>query len=154
MSAHSAQAVIRRATSEDVTAVCNCAHAAYARYVSAIGREPAPMIADFGKQIGAHDLWIAEIEGEVLGFIVFFRKHDTMFLENVAVHPNHAGRGIGRQLIGFCEDEASNLGLKSVTLYTNDKMIENLKIYPRLGYLETDRRDEDGFHRVYFKKRL
>jgi len=112
------------------------------------------MIADFENQIRARDVWVAETEGEVLGFIVFFQKHDTMFLENVAVHPTHAGCGIGRQLIAFCEDQAANAGLKTVTLYTNEKMTENLKIYPRLGYLETGRRDEDGFHRVYFEKRL
>jgi len=33
-------------------------------------------------------------------------------------------------------------------------MTENLSIYPHLGYIEVDRREEDGFSRVYFEKRL
>jgi hypothetical protein len=33
-------------------------------------------------------------------------------------------------------------------------MVENLAYYPRLGYVEYDRRREDGFDRVYFRKRL
>ncbi|MEQ9160672.1 MAG: hypothetical protein RLO10_10775 [Roseovarius indicus] len=39
-------------------------------------------------------------------------------------------------------------------LYTNEKMVANLSIYPHLGYAETDRRTEDGFNRVYFEKRV
>ena len=33
-------------------------------------------------------------------------------------------------------------------------MTENLELYPRLGYREVDRREEDGFSRVFFRKRL
>lgn len=44
--------------------------------------------------------------------------------------------------------------MEAVHLYTNEKMVENLAIYPRLGYAETGRRHEDGFNRVYFEKRL
>ena len=31
-------------------------------------------------------------------------------------------------------------------------MIENLAYYPRRGYIETHRADQDGFHRVFFRK--
>ena len=77
-----------------------------------------------------------------------------MFLENVAVLPAAAGWGIGKSLIAFCETEARRFGLGAVHLYTNEKMIENLAIYPRLGYGEVDRRMEDGFNRVFFVKHL
>jgi len=33
-------------------------------------------------------------------------------------------------------------------------MQENLSLYRHLGYIETDRRYEDGFDRVYFEKRV
>jgi hypothetical protein len=33
-------------------------------------------------------------------------------------------------------------------------MVENLALYPRLGYREDGRRVEDGFDRVFFSKRL
>jgi len=42
----------------------------------------------------------------------------------------------------------------AVHLYTNEKMTDNLSIYPRLGYVEVARRHEDGFDRVFFEKRL
>lgn len=31
-------------------------------------------------------------------------------------------------------------------------MTENLRLYPSLGFVETGRRVEDGYRRVYFRK--
>jgi len=33
-------------------------------------------------------------------------------------------------------------------------MVENLALYAKLGFVETERRVEDGFRRVYFSKAL
>jgi len=46
------------------------------------------------------------------------------------------------------------LGLKRVSLYTNEHMYENLALYPRLGYVEVGRHSEHGFQRVFFVKEL
>jgi GNAT superfamily N-acetyltransferase len=111
------------------------------------------MIADFATQITLGQVYVATDESDyVQGFVVFFPHGDHMFLENVAVRPSISGRGIGTSLIRFCEDEARRLSLSGVHLYTNEKMTENLSIYPHLGYAEVDRRSEDGFDRVFFEK--
>jgi len=147
--------IIRRAVLADEAAVRACAVAAYTRYIAAIGRPPAPMVADFGAQIAAGIIHVATgTGGQVQGFVVFFAKGEAMVLENVAVHPDAAGQGIGRALIAACETAARQAGLRAVDLYTNAKMTENLSIYPRLGYARTGRRMEDGFDRVYFRKTL
>jgi GNAT superfamily N-acetyltransferase len=147
--------MIRRATQADEAAVRACAENAYARYVAAIGRKPAPMVADFAAQIAAGEIYVAtDAEDALQGFIVFFPQEDHMFLENVAVQPSASGRGIGKSLLQFCENEARRLGFGAVHLYTNEKMTDNLSIYSRLGYVEVDRRTEDGFNRVFFEKRL
>jgi GNAT superfamily N-acetyltransferase len=147
--------MIRKAIATDEAAIRACAERAYARYVAAIGRKPAPMVADFAAQIAAGQVHVAAGDaGEFQGFIVFFPKDGEMFLENVAVEPTAAGKGIGKSLIAFCEAEARRLRLAAVALYTNEKMVENLSIYPKLGYVEVDRRTEDGFNRVFFEKRL
>lgn len=146
--------MIRVANKDDEAAIRACADGAYSRYIGAIGRKPAPMIADFAAQIAARQAYLAEDENGLLGFIVFFPRGDHMFLENVAVRPAAAGKGVGKSLIRFCENEARRLGLRAVHLYTNEKMTENLAIYPGLGYAEVDRREEDGFNRVFFEKSL
>ncbi|MFZ2871296.1 GNAT family N-acetyltransferase [Zavarzinia sp.] len=113
------------------------------------------MRADYGAQIEAGDGYVALDEvGCLLGFIVFYPRDSVMMLENVAVMPSAAGRGVGKSLISYCESEARRRGLGAVSLYTNEKMAENLSIYPRLGYAEVARRTEDGFNRVYFEKPL
>lgn len=146
--------MIRRADPGDEAQIRDCAEQAYARYVAVIGRKPAPMVADFKAQIEAGQVYVS-VEGDAFqGFIVFFPKGDHILLENVAVLPSAAGRGVGKSLIGFCEEEARRGGLKAVHLYINEKMTENLSIYPRLGYVEVARRHEDGFDRVFFEKRL
>lgn len=147
--------MIRKAVEGDVASIRACAEHAYDRYVAAIGRKPAPMVADFASQIAAGDVYVATDEQRaILGFIVFYEEGTHIMLENVAVFPDAAGRGVGKALIGFCEDEARRRGLNAVHLYTNEKMTENLRIYPRLGYVEVGRRTEDGFNRVYFEKAL
>lgn len=147
--------MIRKADPSDESAVKHCAERAYARYVAAIGRKPAPMIADFPGQISAGEVYVfLDVEDVFQGFIVFRAEDQHMLLENVAVLPSAAGSGVGKALISFCEEEARRRNLGSVHLYTNEKMTENLSIYPRLGYVEVARRSEDGFDRVFFEKQV
>ena len=147
--------MIRPAQPRDESAIRECAEQAYARYVPAIGRKPAPMLADFAAQIAAGVVYVATDEhGTFQGFVVFYPECEHVLLENVAVLPSAAGQGVGKSLISFCEDTGRQLGMSTVQLYTNEKMTENLAIYPRLGYVNVGRRTEDGFNRVYFEKRL
>ena len=145
---------IRKADLSDLDRVRDCARQAYALYVPRMGKEPAPMVADFEDQIRVGKLHVVELEGEVAGFVVFYPRGDHLHVENVAVLPSAQGKGIGKALLGFAEDEARRLGLPAVELYTNVKMVENQAFYPALGYLETDRREEDGFSRVFYRKEL
>ena len=79
---------------------------------------------------------------------------DHLVVNNVAVAPAHQGRGLGRALLAFAEDEARRRGLAEVRLHTHVAMADNLVMYPRLGYTETGRATQDGFHRVQFVKAL
>ncbi|MBI6920976.1 GNAT family N-acetyltransferase [Pseudomonas monteilii] len=147
--------MIRLAVATDEPEVRQCAEQAYARYVPLIGRKPAPMTADFARQIADGVVYVATDDRAVFqGFIVFYAEHGHMLLENVAVLPSAAGQGVGKALIRFCEDAARQQGVGAVHLYTNEKMTQNLSIYPKLGYVNVGQRTEDGFKRVYFEKTL
>ncbi len=146
---------IRPAQFDDLTAVERIASVAYAKYVKRIGKKPAPMIADFGSQIDKGTVFVAVDDGgAICGFVVFYPRDGGIHLENVAVSPTHQGSGIGRRLIAFAEDWAAVRGYRSVDLYTNEKMVENMTFYPALGYVETRRGEEDGFRRVYYRKSI
>lgn len=147
-------ASIRQAVETDLPAVRRCAEAAYVMYVERIGKKPAPMVADFAAAIEAGNLHVAVESGKVVGFVVFYPRADHLHLENVAVDPHHQRGGIGKRLIEFVEAQAIGSGFDRVELYTNARMSENRAIYPRLGYVEFERRIEDGFDRIYYRKLL
>ncbi len=96
--------------------------------------------------------WAAIEDGQIVGFAVLIAKPGYLLLENVAVLPAAQGRGIGGRLLCLAEDHARSLGLGEIRLYTNEAMTENLAYYPRHGYAETHRSEQDGFHRVFFRK--
>ena len=145
---------IRKATSFDIQEIETCAVTAYTLYVERIGREPAPMVANFAASIGKGHLYVAQEDNQIVGFVVFYPQQDHVHLENVAVTPGFQNRGIGTRLIRFVEQQAQQDGYTRVELYTNARMTENLELYPRLGYEQFDRRIEDGFDRIYFRKTL
>ena len=117
---------VRKAAAADVPLIEACARSAYALYVERIGREPPPMVADFAAQVRDAQAYVAEADGQVLGLVVFYPEGDHILPENVAVLPEHQGRGIGRRLIAFVEQAARRGGFTAVELYTNEKMVENL----------------------------
>jgi len=49
--------------------------------------------------------------------------------------------------MAFAEHEA-RLELVTITPYTNERMTENIEIYKRLGYIETERKIERGYQRI------
>lgn len=143
---------IHRARPEDGRFVRDIAREAYGPYVKRIGREPAPMVADFAALIDAAEVWVAVDFAEILGYIVMRASTASLHIENVAVSPPRHGEGVGKALLDFAEAEATRLSIPRMDLYTNAAMRENLSLYPRLGWVETGRRTEDGFERVYFEK--
>jgi ribosomal protein S18 acetylase RimI-like enzyme len=148
------ETLLRPALAGDVPAIADCARAAYRRYVPRIGREPAPMVADFAALVAAGEIHVLLAGAALAGFVVIRPGADHLFIENVAVHPDRQGRGIGRKLLAFAESAAVARGLPALKLYTNVKMTENFPFYESLGFVETERRHEDGFDRVYMIKRL
>ena len=145
---------IRLATSDDLLEVASCARAAYSWYIERIGREPAPIIANFAEQIDLGQVYVAHFKLTFIGYAVFYSSAKHLHLENVAVAPSYMGQGVGKRLIEYAEQTARNKGLKAVELYTNETMTENLAMYPRLGYIETERKHQAGFNRVFFRKNI
>lgn len=143
---------IRPAVLVDIPAIKDCAKAAYELYVERIGKEPAPMQANFVQQLKTHTIDVCIHYGAVVGYIVYQVQGQKMMLENVAVHPSNAGNGFGRLLVTHVENITAEQNIPTVILYTNEAMTENLVMYPKLGYKETHKISEAGFNRVYFEK--
>jgi GNAT superfamily N-acetyltransferase len=109
---------------------------------------------DYQLRISEGVVQVLTIQGEIAGLVVLLPRADYLLLDNVAVTPERQGSGLGRRLVAFAEAEALRLGYTEIRLYTNIAMYENLAIYTKLGYQEFGRGQEDGFNRVFMRKRL
>ena len=148
---------IELAQPADCAAVAACVHAAYAPYVARIGREPAPMLADYEALIRRGVAYVVRDTASaetVRGVLIMEPFDNALFIENVAVHPEHQHQGLGLRLMRFAEQQAAAKGLTELRLYTNERMTENIAFYQRLGYQEVERRTADGFRRVFMRKFL
>ncbi len=127
---------------------------AYQPYVERIGREPAPMTADYDVIASSGRATLAYVGVELRGLLVIEMNEAALQVENLAVHPRAHGTGVGSLLLRHAEHLAIAAGCKEIRLYTNEAMFENLTFYPRRGFTETHGRSEDGFRRVFFCKPL
>ncbi len=145
---------IRIAEQHHQQAISECVEAAYSVYIERMGKKPAPMLSDYQELISKNLVYVITDRDELKGLIVLIPEEDHLLIENVAVHPNFQGQGIGRKLIEFSLAFAKERCLPEIRLYTNELMVENLVFYAKLGFIEVDRRIEDGYRRVFMSKTL
>jgi GNAT superfamily N-acetyltransferase len=148
------QVNLRAATPDDVPGVTACVCEAYVSYIERIGKRPGPMLEDFDQTLRDAQVYVAVLQGRVVGVVVFKTTEEGFYLDNVAVRPSVKGSGVGRMLLEFGEAEALRQGYNSIYLATHELMHENRALYSRIGYVEYDRRVVNGYPRVFFRKQL
>ncbi|MFJ9388452.1 GNAT family N-acetyltransferase [Nocardioides sp. NPDC101246] len=146
---------IRPAEPADAPRLREIARAAYAKYVERIWLEPDPMGADYEEAIESAEVWVAMVDDDVAGYAVTrYPGDDGVLLEDLAVAPDHQGRGIGRALVAHVEARAVGRGAAYVELFTHEAMTKNRRLYARLGYEEIGYLVEIGYRRVLMEKTL
>lgn len=144
---------IRRALAGEAQLMQKIAVAAYHPYIAEIGHPPAPMLADFDAHIAKDICFMLWIQDSAYGYAIIREKSDGFWLENIAVHPDQQGNGLGNALVQAVEEFLSQ-HTHRYQLYTNIVMRGNIRWYRRLGFTQTKEAAEDGFHRLYFEKIL
>lgn len=146
--------LLRRAGDEDVRAITDLVRAAYEPYRDLIGRTPIPMLADYGRVVGEHEVWVLDRDGEIVGLIELELRPDHLWVENLAIAPGWQRRGLGRRLLAHAEEQARRHGRSTLGLLTNERYVDNIAMYTRYGYRETRREPHLGTDLVHFRKDL
>ncbi|MEO8496847.1 MAG: GNAT family N-acetyltransferase [Planctomycetota bacterium] len=96
---------------------------------------------DFDVQRDAHGVFVAEIDGQVVGYITTFRDRDAGMglIPNLAVDAGQRGRGIGRKLIEYALQHFRQEGLTHAKIETLDQNDVGQSLYPSLGFREVAR---------------
>ena len=155
MDASMTEQTIRPADAGDYSAVRACSRSAYRIFAERLGYEPKPMVADYLTLIAERRVWVL-VEGATLaGVLVLLPEPGHLLVYSIAVQPERQGKGYGRRLVAFAENLARDDGYKCVSLYTNERMAENVAFYEALGYQRYDRREHEtrpGSWVIYLRK--
>jgi len=105
------------------------------------GHAPEAVLAETTSQQQLRDarrrghLWVALTDDRPVGFAhVKVLEPGVAHLEEIDVHPDHARRGLGRQLVMAVCDWAATEGYEFVTLTTFKDVAWNMPFYARLGF--------------------
>ena len=135
------QPALREARESDVERihqlVCELAH--YERAPEAVKATPDHLRAAlFGPQPAAYAL-VAEVEGEVVGFALYFLNFSTwegvhgIYLEDLFVRPEHRGTGLGKALLMALAEIAVTRGDARVEWSVLDWNTPSIDFYRGLG---------------------
>ena len=89
---------------------------------------------DYPPLVEDDDVWVAEDEGVLAGFVVTETEDDFLHIWELAVHLDHQRKGAGRALIAAAADAAREAGCASVTLTTFTNVAFNEAYYRALGF--------------------
>lgn len=135
-------ATVRSAMTGDRAAIQAVGAAAGERFrsiedprVARCADDPPLSLEALSRYVRGGRAWVALVGDEVVGFAVADPLDGGAHLEEVAVRPEHEGRGIGSDLLRLVEGWAASAGLDGVTLTTFRDVPWNRPFYERRGFV-------------------
>lgn len=143
---------IRIAGPTDIAEIKSCEEQAFDLSARRGNTRDADQSAVMAAQIDEGQVHVIQESALILGYISFTSSFDHLFVDTIAVLPDHHRKGLGSRLLNHAEEAASDRGLGSVKLFTDGKIAGNVLFYQRHGYLETDRCVDGDFSRIFYSK--
>lgn len=79
-------------------------------------------------------LLVAEAEGRLVGYAVLWFAADEGELGDLAVHPEARRRGVGREIVRACLEEARRRGARSLFLEVRSSNLAARGLYEGMGF--------------------
>jgi len=130
---------LRRAVAVDAAAIGDVFDAAVKAgwsYLGDLAAEPMFTSGDWDELVAAHEppnlLLVAVDDNGIVGYVAAHPDDCEMFL--LFVHPAHAGRGIGRQLLAAADDALRTTGCRDAFLFVHELNARAISVYEAAGY--------------------
>jgi ribosomal protein S18 acetylase RimI-like enzyme len=139
---------LRIATPSDAGAIADLVRLAFGAQ-SRPTNPPSGALKETAETIGDHLLRgggaVVEIDGAVVGTLLWEEQDDALYLSRLAVHPAHRRRGIGRALVDLAERETRRRALVRMTLGVRLGLQDNRRLFASCGFVETTLHRHEGF---------
>ena len=139
---------------DDAGAIRDLVRTAYAKWVPLIGREPMPMQADYDVALAEHNFDLLFDGDTLVGVLETIHQPDHLWIENICIHPDRQGQGLGRRLLKWAEKRATIAGTGEIRLVTNGAFEANIALYKKVGYRIDRTEPFRGGTAVYMSKSL
>ena len=80
---------------------------------------------------------LAEVDGKIIGYVLFWLLPGTIDVQNVAVHVNFRRRGVARLLLSRVLGHAREQLINRVTLEVRKSNLPAQKLYESMGFIAT-----------------
>ncbi len=125
--------VIDRAEAADASGLRICVDAAYAPYTDQ-GISLPDVSGGIEQSIASSFVWVAKDPHQIIGGLILSVDGTEAYLENIAIHPDHGGKGIARQLLETANTAAVSAGCNIMKLTTHSAQPQNVALYQHLGW--------------------
>jgi len=79
-------------------------------------------------------IWVAELDGEVVGTVSMIKEPEGLYVRSMAVSPEKQGRGIGHKLLEAVDEYAAGSDQERIFLYTTYFVPGAKEMYEKHGY--------------------
>ncbi len=97
------------------------------------GDDPGAAFDEHLAKVGAENMWVAEVDGQVVGLAGLIQG-DDFELEPVVVAEQHRSEGIGRLLVAVVVAAARERGARTITVSPVGRNAEAIRFFHKLGF--------------------
>jgi ribosomal protein S18 acetylase RimI-like enzyme len=88
---------------------------------------------------------------KIIGTIALINQGTYFELSKMAISPAYQGLKIGQQLIEYCINFAKEQQWKTITLYSNRKLVPAINLYKKVGFEEVPLEEDVHYERANIK---
>lgn len=90
-------------------------------------------LLDVQEWLTAWHTWVVRSHGRLIGSVRARRTHDLWDIGRLMVAPDLQGRGLGKALLAYAEQQAP-VEVAGFSMFTGGHSVDNLRMYRRAGY--------------------